>query len=190
MSSNHQPKDQTTLSHPEVRLTLFPSNEGPMAPVAVAPVIACSKLQVIVDCDRRFTASLSADHFEVTSQNISPENRRRIELLVRENLLEAQTYRELHYSGRIQSQEEHPSPNEVRIIGQLGFRGYDRPFPLTFRRGGRAGLWLSEFVFRQSDFGIRPFTAFMGALRSKDEVKGNVEVDLSGCANPSMVPYR
>lgn len=62
------------------------------------------------------------------------------------------------------------SVDDASIVGQLSLRGVTRQVRWT-RRGRTAELRLD-----QRDFGIRPFTAMLGALRIKPELRVRVTV--------------
>ncbi|MBP2320034.1 polyisoprenoid-binding protein YceI [Kibdelosporangium banguiense] len=65
------------------------------------------------------------------------------------------------------------------VDGTLTVRGQDRPFHLTVHHP-------SEKIFRatgtvnQSEYGIRPYTAMLGALKLTDSVTVEAEVELAG----------
>ena len=65
------------------------------------------------------------------------------------------------------------------ITGILDLAGASRPFRLDVSRTGTGrGSYHAAGSVRQSDFGIRPYTAFLGALRVSDAVRVAVDVTL------------
>jgi polyisoprenoid-binding protein YceI len=60
------------------------------------------------------------------------------------------------------------------IEGTLTLRGKDNPFTLQVGRT-EAGHYRATGTLRQTDYGIKPYTAFFGALKLKDQVE--IEVD-------------
>ena len=64
------------------------------------------------------------------------------------------------------------------IGGTLTLRGQARPLPLQVKQTG-ADRYHAEAQVIQSDYGIKPYTAFLGALRVRDAIDVAVEVDLS-----------
>jgi polyisoprenoid-binding protein YceI len=62
------------------------------------------------------------------------------------------------------------------IHGELTLHGQTAPQDLTLNRVGRVGndQWRVSGEVVQSRFGIKPFTAFLGALKVKDEVRFEV----------------
>jgi len=63
------------------------------------------------------------------------------------------------------------------VQGTLSLAGSDRPVRLEVTRNGSGGYHAAGSV-RQSDFGIKPYTAFLGVLRVSDAVGIAVTVDL------------
>jgi polyisoprenoid-binding protein YceI len=64
------------------------------------------------------------------------------------------------------------------LVGTLSLHGRDRPVsvPVTVSREGAAWRARGAVTFKQSDFGIRPYSAFAGTIAVRDEVK--LEYDL------------
>ena len=67
------------------------------------------------------------------------------------------------------------------ISGTFTLRGRERPLRLQVKQAG-AGRYHAETQILQSDYGIKPYTAFLGALRVRDAVDVVVELDLSALA--------
>jgi polyisoprenoid-binding protein YceI len=70
------------------------------------------------------------------------------------------------------------------IGGTFTLRGQSRPLRLHVSQTG-AGRYHAEAQVVQSDYGIKPYTAFLGALRVRDAVDVAVELDLSDPAADS-----
>jgi len=70
------------------------------------------------------------------------------------------------------------------ISGTLTLRGQERPLSLRVKQTG-ADRYYAETQIVQSDYGIKPYTAFLGALRVRDAVDVAVELDLSDLAADS-----
>jgi polyisoprenoid-binding protein YceI len=64
------------------------------------------------------------------------------------------------------------------ISGTLTLRGQARPLRLQVKQTG-ADRYHAESQVVQSSYGIKPYTAFLGALRVRDAVDVAVELDLS-----------
>ena len=67
------------------------------------------------------------------------------------------------------------------ISGTLTLRGQARPLRLQVKQTG-TGRYHAETQVVQSNYGIKPYTAFLGALRVRDAVDVAVELDLSDLA--------
>lgn len=65
------------------------------------------------------------------------------------------------------------------IEGELTIRGVTRPFTLTVDASSPDRV-TAEGELRQTEFGIKLYTAFFGALKLADRVRISVEVDVSG----------
>jgi polyisoprenoid-binding protein YceI len=70
------------------------------------------------------------------------------------------------------------------IRGTLTIRGQERPLQVRVTQTG-AGRYHAEAQVVQSDYGIKPYSAFLGALRVRDAVDIAVDLDLSDPAADS-----
>jgi len=70
--------------------------------------------------------------------------------------------------------------SSVAVVGNLAIAGQSRQVTLDLRLapGGGAASLSGRVPIVQSSFGIKPFTAMMGALKVKDEVEVDLEVRL------------
>jgi polyisoprenoid-binding protein YceI len=68
------------------------------------------------------------------------------------------------------------------ISGTLTLRGAARPLRMQVTETGPGRYHVAATVV-QSDYGIKPYTAFLGALRVRDAVDVTIDVDLSDAAN-------
>lgn len=67
------------------------------------------------------------------------------------------------------------------IAGSLRLAGQSRPWRLQVSSTGPA-TYRATATVRQTDFGIKPYTAFLGSLKVRDTVEVDVQVDLSTAA--------
>jgi polyisoprenoid-binding protein YceI len=65
------------------------------------------------------------------------------------------------------------------IAGTLTLAGTSRPFSLDVTKTGPDHYQATASV-RQTDFGIKPYTGFLGALKVSDAVGIEIDVDLAG----------
>jgi polyisoprenoid-binding protein YceI len=68
------------------------------------------------------------------------------------------------------------------IDGTLTLAGKSGPLQLLVSPGG-SGSYHAAGTIRQTDFGIKPYSGFLGALKVKDAVEVAVDVDLSSAAD-------
>lgn len=75
--------------------------------------------------------------------------------------------------------EPAPDASRLRVRGELELSGATRPveFGLALDDEGRLS---GEATFKQSDWGLKPYSALFGALKVADEVKVTVEAELPG----------
>jgi polyisoprenoid-binding protein YceI len=64
------------------------------------------------------------------------------------------------------------------IEGTLSMAGADRPLRLTVTRKAGDGAYHATGALRQTDYGIKPYTAFLGALKVSDQVRLEIDVEL------------
>jgi hypothetical protein len=72
-----------------------------------------------------------------------------------------------------------PDSGTVLAHVQSAVRGQLRSFtvPVRYRRGGQGALEISgEFPLRQSELGLTPFSAMLGALQVQDEMRVNFHI--------------
>jgi len=71
-----------------------------------------------------------------------------------------------------------PSGDGGTIAGTLTLAGQSRPQRLEVSQAA-PGHYTATTTIRQTDFGIKPYSAFLGSLKVADAVEVEVEVDLS-----------
>jgi len=71
-----------------------------------------------------------------------------------------------------------PDGGGGEIGGTFTLRGQARPLRLQVKQTG-TDRYHAEAQVVQSDYGIKPYTAFLGALRVRDAVDAEIELDLS-----------
>jgi polyisoprenoid-binding protein YceI len=68
------------------------------------------------------------------------------------------------------------------ISGTLSLAGRSGPLELQVSPAG-PGLYHATATIRQTDFGIKPYSGFLGALKVRDTVNVEVDADLSDAAD-------
>jgi polyisoprenoid-binding protein YceI len=101
-------------------------------------------------------------------------DRREIEATIAERVLPATESRQLAFHVDRASVGD----GRLRLAGELTVGRLTRPTSVEVRLERREDAWHASGVLqiRQTDFGIKPFTGFMGALKVADEVE--VEFDV------------
>ena len=124
------------------------------------------------------TVDVDADSFEVrqATGGVKPftdRDRTDVKKTIREKILHPARHPEISFrSTRITGQ-----PDAFTIHGDLAIVGVIRPvtIPCAASADGRVR---GTATVKQTDWGIKPYSAFLGALRLKDEVQVQLEVQL------------
>lgn len=101
----------------------------------------------------------------VNENEPSAQDKQEIEKNIAHDVLEAQKYPIISFHS---TAVEKAGDHQYRISGRLNLHGMTRMLNFTVeQRSGRAEIKVSV---HQSDFGIKPYRTFMGALRVKPDV--------------------
>jgi polyisoprenoid-binding protein YceI len=95
---------------------------------------------------------------------LSPKDLETIRGYVESDILAAARYPEI----RFESSSVVRQGNALAVDGKLTLRGRTRPLRARVER--KDDRWLTRISIRQPEFGIRPFTALLGALKIKPDV--------------------
>ena len=160
----------SSLDASRIRLTIHAENEGPMAALMQAPVLSVNDFSVGID-ERQdggweISAKAPVAGLRVIWPDVAEKDKANIERLVRETLLQGVTHPIASFEGDLRAPENGSSL--LRVTGTLRLRGQARPVEVVFRE--ESAEWVGRLTIRQTDFGIAPVSAFLGALRSRDEV--------------------
>lgn len=101
---------------------------------------------------------------------LSDRNKREIEGNIEGDVLHARRYPEIVF----RSTKVEGTGDERRIEGVLSLHGSERPLAAVARR--QAGRWVTEVELHQPDFGIKPYSAMLGALKVQPRVRVRVSV--------------
>ena len=105
--------------------------------------------------------------------DVSPADARKIERNAADDVLDARRFATIEFrSTRVTRDGE-----RARIEGTLALHGTSRP--IAFDAVADAGDWRAEVRLDQRDFGIKPFSAMLGALRVKPDVVVRIRVPRS-----------
>lgn len=96
---------------------------------------------------------------------------------VAEDVLETERYPTIEFhSDRIDAL----GGGAYRVEGRLRLHGRERP--LRFDVASRGDRLVADIVLNQTDFGIRPFRAFAGALRIQPELRVHIALPFTPAA--------
>ncbi len=141
---------------------------------------------ITVDVDEpsnsRASASVDAASLVVRDASGGPtglnaSQRAEIEAIVRTKVLDADRHPRITF----RSTAVHDEGRRAFIVGRLSLAGSTRPIRLDLRLApSRTPRMVATALVAQSEFGIEPYSALLGALRVKDQVAVTIEVRLSG----------
>lgn len=106
---------------------------------------------------------------------LSAGDLRTIEQTIRDEVLATRRYPMVRFrSTEVRAQAD----GNHRVVGVLALHGHEREIAFDTRREAR--FHLAEVTLHQPDFGIRPYTAMLGTLKLRPEVRVRVAVPLAG----------
>ena len=111
--------------------------------------------------------------------DISDKDRREIERLMKEDVLEVAKFPDIRYeAATIVVSRVDGSLYSATLNGNLSLHGVTRGQPITIRIAAFGELLRTsgDFMLRQSDYQIKPVSVAGGALKLKDEVKFSFEI--------------
>jgi polyisoprenoid-binding protein YceI len=122
--------------------------------------------------------AIRADSLEVTDE-ISSNDRREIESMMNEKVLDSSTYPAIVFESAATS--ANPSGEgrfRATMNGKLSLRGVTRNLPVTAQVIVTGSILRAsgEFSIRQSDYDIPPISVAGGTLKLKDELKFSFDV--------------
>lgn len=155
---------------------VFTYKEGMLSRVAHDLKLRCSRFTVTLEEDRVEAtfdpASISVEYAlkkgKPNPQGLSDKDKRQIIENMHRDVVAPRS------EIRFVSTEVSRDGNALHVRGELTLNGRTRPLTVTARRV--AGQWLAEVDLNQPDFGIKPFTALMGAIKTKPRVKVRLAV--------------
>jgi polyisoprenoid-binding protein YceI len=166
------------------RFTVQAVATGVLSAMGHNPTIGIRKFAGAVDFNPddlkggRFQLSIQASSLSVLD-DISDKDRREIEKLMNEQVLEVAAHPEIVYEAAVVSITRIDGAlYSATLNGNLNFHGVTRNQPLTARIAmyGEMLRASGEFILRQSDYAIKPLSVMGGALKIKDELKFSFEM--------------
>lgn len=105
---------------------------------------------------------------------LSDADKHKIERNIADDVLAASRWPEIRFA----STKIEASGAGHRVEGQLTLRDRTRPIQLSTRVAD--GFEVAEIAIHQPDFGIKPFSAMMGTLKIKPEIRIRIAVPVIG----------
>jgi hypothetical protein len=102
---------------------------------------------------------------------LAEDEKRAIETAIVEEVLHAQEHPTIRFVGRT----AWPGSSSIKVRGTLAIAGTERTVVVAVRDDGD-GAQLVEARLNQTDFGIRPYSAMLGAIKIKPEVRLTLRV--------------
>lgn len=142
--------------------TPVPGASGSTAPLPVSAIAWCSSVQVV---------NALKDGQETPSA-LSERDKQKIQATLQDEVLESRRFPEVRLVGTAM-----PEANGgYRLAGQLTLKGVSRPISAQLR--DTAAGYVTELTLHQPDFGIKPYSAMLGALKIKPAITIRVETRL------------
>jgi polyisoprenoid-binding protein YceI len=125
-----------------------------------------------------FRLSIQANSLSVLD-DVSDKDRREMERMMNEEILEVSKYPEILYDAAFVSVTRlDNSLFAAALNGNLSFHGgtHSQPVNARIAEFGEMLRASGEFALKQSDYGIKPISVAGGALKVKDELKFSFEM--------------
>ena len=156
---------------------VFTFKEGALSAVAHDLELSVGRLTIDVDADLTIDARFGLDALRVlhalkdgrATSSLSDGDKRKIERTMADDVLAVRRHPEATFRGKAE-----PAGDGYRITGELTLHGRARPLTVTTR--ALDGRQVAEVTLHQPDFGIKPFSAMLGTLKVKADVKVRVAV--------------
>jgi hypothetical protein len=158
---------------------VFTSKEGLLSPVAHDLLLRVSCFELELDDSGRISARFDAASLRTVCAMragqqahgvLSPKDLADIDKAVAREVLEASRYPDI----RFRADPVDRSGAVVQVRGTLTLKNRQRPVLLQVSRVGEA--WHAQATLHQPDFGIKPYSALLGAIRIKPHVLVRMEV--------------
>lgn len=171
--------------------TIFTYKEGLLSPIAHDLKIAVTRFTVTVTPagDSSFSLQVELDAASLRVQTamrdekeapqlLSDSDRRKIEHNIATEVLAVSTYPKIIFAGSATRGETADSP--IAVVGKLTLHGRTRELRVSARRV--SDRYVAEVTLQQPDFGIKPYSALLGTLRIRPEVKVRLALPLVDAA--------
>lgn len=156
---------------------VFTFKEGALSAIAHDLELAVGTASIEVGDDLAIEAKIGLAGLRVlhavkdgrATSALSDGDKRKIERTMADDVLDTRRYPEAVFRGKAE-----PAGGSYRISGELTLHGKTRPLTVTGQ--ARDGRQVFEVSLHQPDFGIKPYSAMLGTLKVKADVKVRVAV--------------
>ena len=159
-------------------VSVYTYKEGLLSAVAHDLKLRVTRFTIDIEGDS-VRAELAADSLRVLHAirdgrddpaALSLADRQKIESNIVEEVLSARRFPQISFVGR----SVKPATSGLRIEGELSLHGKSRTLSLRVDTSGER--WTTEVVLSQPDYGIKPYSAMLGTLKVKADVKVRIAV--------------
>lgn len=166
------------------RFTVRAFATGMLSAMGHNPTIAIRDLAGSMDFDPGkpqaglFALTIKASSLAI-QDDISPKDRREMERLMNEQVLESSKFSEIRYEAAVISVSRVSDMlYTANLDGELTLRGVKRLQPLTARVTLLGSMLRAsgEFALKQTEYGIKLVSVAGGGLKLKDELKFSFEI--------------
>jgi hypothetical protein len=167
------------LHPPQIQCLVFTYRDGVLSRVGHDLKLRVNDWQLEMN-GNEITATFFSESLKVVSAwKDGRENRRAlsrgdvrsIEDNIRKDVLKTGRFPEITFTGTVQPEGD----EAVHVAGDLEIMNRTRPLALDARL--QDGVWVAETQIDQRDFGIKPFKAFLGALRIVPELDVEIRIE-------------
>lgn len=168
-----------TLPPASVTCEVLTRREGVLSAVGHDLRIAATRSSWTVDLARgTLTGAIEAAGLQVASAlrgdhdapgALSAADREMIDRAMRDDVLDVRRFPEVRVTATFERTD-----GKALVKGAVTIRGVERPFQVEATRDG--AWWVASCALDQTAFGIRPYTAMLGALKVRREVVVRVRV--------------
>jgi polyisoprenoid-binding protein YceI len=186
-STSTDTSPQTTASHYAIdgrasRFTVHAVASGLLSAMGHNPTIAIRNFSGGMNFDPEklegssFQLTINASSLAV-QDDISLKDRREMERLMNEEVLESVKYPEIRYEAAISVSKISDMLCAANLDGELTLHGVTRRQPITARVTLLGSMLRAsgDFALKQTDYGIKLVSVAGGALKLKDELKFSFE---------------
>lgn len=170
-----------TLDASLAECRIFTFKEGLLSAVAHDLELDVTRFTVQIEGQTKVSARFETGSLRVlhamrdgqpTSQ-LSAGDRAKIEKTMADEVLEVRRYPDVRFDATATAEGEGEGEG-FALAGELVVHGKARP--LTVRARPQAGRLVAEVSLHQPDFGIKPYSAMLGALKVRPDVKVRISV--------------